>query len=239
MEGGFNLDKLFTSTSSGNEISKKEALRTPLMQEQCNSFQLLESFGLINGSYLVLDHHLNRLIKSALYFDFKIDLVQIKTDLYQIAKNNPLNHWKIRLLVNKDGSHFTEANSISPSTSQAFFALAKSPIDKSDLFLYHKTTNRSVYEQHKINNTNLMDTLLWNVDYEITEFTFGNIVVELDGIKYTPPISCGLLAGTFREELLAKGLIKEKILQVDALDSYSQIWHINSVRQWVSIKIWP
>lgn len=221
-----------------NNMYKKKALRTPLMQEQFNSFQLLESFGLINGSYLVLDHHLNRLTKSALYFDFKIDLAQIKIDLYKIAKNNPFDQWKVRLLVNKDGSHSIDANSIARSTNQAFFAIAKAPIDKSDVFLYHKTTNRSVYEQHKIKNTNLMDTLLWNKDHEITEFTFGNIVVELDGIRYTPPISCGLLAGTFREELLMKGFIKEKIIQVDTLESYSQIWHINSVRQWVPIKQW-
>ena len=54
----------------------------------------------------------------------------------------------------------------------------------------------------KRNITHVFDVLLWNEDGELTEFTNGNIVLEIDGTLWTPPIDSGLLAGTYRERLI-------------------------------------
>jgi para-aminobenzoate synthetase / 4-amino-4-deoxychorismate lyase len=43
----------------------------------------------------------------------------------------------------------------------------------------------------------------------LAESRSASVVVELDGRKITPAVSCGLLAGTFRDELLERGEIKE------------------------------
>ncbi|MFM8007271.1 MAG: aminotransferase class IV, partial [Dolichospermum sp.] len=72
------------------------------------------------------------------------------------------------------------------------------PIDSSNIFLYHKTTNRQVYEIAKASFPDCDDVLLWNERGEITETCIGNIVVDLNGELLTPPVQCGLLAGTFR-----------------------------------------
>jgi para-aminobenzoate synthetase/4-amino-4-deoxychorismate lyase len=45
-------------------------------------------------------------------------------------------------------------------------------------------------------------------------------------------VSCGLLPGTFREELLARGEIQEGALTIDDLRTASQVWLINSVHEW-------
>ena len=47
--------------------------------------------------------------------------------------------------------------------------------------------------------------MLWNERGEVTESTIANVVVEIDGVRYTPPLACGLLGGTFRGELLGVG----------------------------------
>jgi para-aminobenzoate synthetase / 4-amino-4-deoxychorismate lyase len=73
-------------------------------------------------------------------------------------------------------------------------------------FLFHKTTNRDIYDQAAIEGYD--DVLLFNENDELTEFTIGNLVVKMDGELFTPPIECGLLAGTFRAELLASGRSK-------------------------------
>jgi para-aminobenzoate synthetase/4-amino-4-deoxychorismate lyase len=80
------------------------------------------------------------------------------------------------------------------------------------------------------------DVLLYNENNELTEFTIGNLVVEIDGKFYTPPISCGLLAGTFRDHLLETGQIAERIVHVDELEKCTRMFMINSVRRWQRVQ---
>jgi len=79
------------------------------------------------------------------------------------------------------------------------------------------------------------DLLLWNENDELTEFTIGNLVVELDGNLFTPPISCRLLAGTFRSYLLETGQVHERVIRKDELSKCAKVFLVNSVRKWVMI----
>jgi para-aminobenzoate synthetase/4-amino-4-deoxychorismate lyase len=108
--------------------------------------------------------------------------------------------------------------------------LAASPVSRDDVFLYHKTTNRTVYDRARLADAD--DVLLWNEEGELTESTMANLVVELDGVLVTPPVECGLLAGTLRGELLDRGEIGERIVGVDDLRRATRLWLINSVQGW-------
>ena len=66
----------------------------------------------------------------------------------------------------------------------------------------------------------------------MTEATTSNMVLELDGGRWTPPVSAGLLAGTLRAHLLAAGEIAERTLTPADLARAEGIWLINSVRGW-------
>ena len=81
------------------------------------------------------------------------------------------------------------------------------------------------------------DVLLWNERNEITEFTRGNVVVELDGSRLTPRLDCGLLAGTMRAEMLARGEIEEAVIRLDDLQKATGIWFINSVRGMLAVRL--
>ena len=84
---------------------------------------------------------------------------------------------------------------------------ALDPIDPTDVFLFHKTTNRVVYERAR--RPDCDDVILWNPAGEVTETTIANLVVEdATGRRVTPPIACGLLPGTMRAELLATGEVQ-------------------------------
>ena len=76
--------------------------------------------------------------------------------------------------------------------------------------------------------------ILWNAEREVTESTIANVVVELDGARVTPPVASGLLAGTFRAELLDRGELTERIVTIDELRRATRIWLINSVQGWRS-----
>lgn len=130
-----------------------------------------------------------------------------------------------------------ESSEIKQAQDPVNVKIAEGPIDTNDIFLYHKTTNRIVYEEMLKQKSDAFDVLLWNDKKEVTEFTMGNIVVEMDGNLYTPPIECGLLAGTYREALLEDSTITEKTILLDELTDCSRIWLINSVRQWVPVQV--
>jgi len=54
---------------------------------------------------------------------------------------------------------------------------------------------------------------------------------------YTPPVECGLLAGTFRAKLLEQGKIKEKVLYPSDLEKAEKIFCFNSVRKMVEVEL--
>ncbi|MFA5865405.1 MAG: aminodeoxychorismate synthase component I [Phycisphaerae bacterium] len=199
-------------------------------------FELLESL-LWDGEngYFLLDGHLKRLGESAEYFNFAVDLDALKTRLEEFGKQIGLGKHKVRLCVNRTGNIFLESTPIMsrPASSPWKLGLAIKPVDWRDPFLYHKTTNRAVYNSAATNCTDCDDILLWNEHGEVTETKIGNLVIEKDGQLLTPPVKCGLLAGAFRAFLLERGEIAEKIIKVQDLQQAKKIFMINSVRKWL------
>ncbi|TSI03894.1 aminodeoxychorismate synthase component I [Lysinibacillus sp. BW-2-10] len=229
--GGITWDS--TTEDEYYEILAKASL----LQVQRPEFQLLESLLLVDGEFFILEEHLERLSNSAKYFGYAIDIEMVKIQLLQIAERNKQGEFKVRCVIDKKEELQIDVQSLTTPNQPFYITMADQPIDKNNLFLYHKTTNREVYSQFQRKFPEVFDVLLWNEDGEITEFTNGNIVLEIDNELWTPPISSGLLAGTFRERLMKAGRIHEKVLTVADLNQSSAIWFINSVRKWVKVQL--
>ena len=212
-------------------------------------FELLETLLWRPGhGYALLARHLRRMSDSAEYFGFKYSRAQALARLRAAAGKFPAHSQRVRLLLNRVGTIRIEYAGLQGGTgfqpvqapaggrchSKAAttwkVALAKKPVNSSDLFLFHKTTRRAVYEAALRQHPNCDDALLFNERGELTESCFANIVVVRRGRWLTPPLACGLLAGTQRAELLARGKLIERTLRVDELKKSDQILLINSVR---------
>ena len=103
-------------------------------------------------------------------------------------------------------------------------------VNSNDEFLFHKTTNRGVYEAAHRECDDETDALLSNERGEITETTIMNVAVFRDGRWITPHVSCGLLSGVMREELLALGEIVEGVIQARDLQPGEVIRCFNALR---------
>ncbi|WP_010651433.1 aminodeoxychorismate synthase component I [Oceanobacillus massiliensis] len=224
-----------TWDSINQEEFSEVFMKAKVLDVKPDEFNLLESFGLEDGDYIVLENHLNRMNRTAEFFDFRMDSISARRKLEEFAADHPSGKWKVRLLSNRSGDLFIEGNQITAIHKPVVVSLANSPVSKDNVFLRYKTTNRAIYDDIRIQSPDVYDVLLWNEDREITEFTTGNIVVELDEQMYTPPLDSGLLAGTFREDLLENGMISEKKITMEELKGASRIWLINSVRKWVPV----
>ena len=154
--------------------------------------------------------------------------------MHYLTKTFSNQAYKVRLLLDSCGEITYQTMPLSSVNNQEFVKLGmcSTPVDSNNLFLYHKTTNRQVYETAKAAFPDCDDVLLWNERGEITETCIGNIVVELNREFLTPPVKCGLLAGTFRADLLEKGKIREEIIAVEQLQYINRIYIINSVQKW-------
>jgi para-aminobenzoate synthetase/4-amino-4-deoxychorismate lyase len=186
----------------------------------------------------LFDHHLQRLASSAEYFSYPLDLADIRHSLAGLAAGFDATPRKIRLLVDAWGCLTLQAEPLPQVEPQAPLRLliAPTPVDSTDPFLYHKTTHRQVYDQARLAalagvGGDWDEVILWNERGELTEACTANIVIELDGECYTPPVSSGLLAGTFRAWLLEQGAVKERVIRLEDLQREHRLYLINSVRK--------
>jgi len=230
--GGVTWDS--TSEGEYHEVLAKASL----LKATNLKFQLLESLLLNEGHYFLLDEHLQRLENTANYFGYPYSREKIERQLKKLACSTPNDKVKVRLLIALDGKITFDTQFFSPLEESPTIILADEPIDKNNPFLYHKTTNREIYSffQNK-KPSGVFDVLLWNKEGELTEFTYGNVVLEMDDGKWTPPIDSGLLAGTYRERLIKNGDIQERTLTRADLYRSKRIWFINSVRKWIEVKL--
>jgi para-aminobenzoate synthetase/4-amino-4-deoxychorismate lyase len=106
-------------------------------------------------------------------------------------------------------------------------------VEPDNLFLRHKTTRREIYEIASRERPDADDVLLWNRRGELTESTRANLVLRIGGEMLTPAAASGLLPGTLRAELLARGQLREAILTKEDLQRAEAVFLINSVRGWM------
>lgn len=231
--------------SQAEEEYEEALLKSQALTLNRPNFELTEAMLLRNGELMMPDRHLSRMQKSAQYFSFQYDenranatlngaLQQVKAASCEAEKS-----FKIRLLLSKAGDFRAEAIPLPtcPATEgDNRYALANYPVSSEDVFLFHKTTHRKVYAERAADFPEVCDVLLWNERGELTEFTRGNLVLQLKGELWTPPVACGLLAGTLREELLETGAIRERVLHKSDLESAEEVWFINSIRGWVRLR---
>lgn len=205
-------------------------LKGSVLGRRPQSFELVETLRWTPGDgFFLLERHLERLRESAGYFGFTYARDRVRGTLDQAVASSDRAR-RVRLLLAADGTIRTEPSPLEPPAGVLRVGVAPSPIDPWDVFLFHKTTNRVLYERAR--SAPYDDVILWNPQREITESTIANVVVEIDGQRVTPPLECGLLPGTFRAALLASGEIIEQRVTLDQLLAARRLWLINSVRGW-------
>lgn len=209
--------------------------KVAVLMEAWPEFELLETMRCEHGAVVRADEHVARLMASASYFDVPVLEDSVRAALLEAVQRCE-DPGRVRLLVDADGCVRTDTCPLVPM-AETTATLAKSPVASTDRFLFHKTTNRAVYESHRAAQAGTADVLLWNERGEITEFTRGNVVVEIDGIRLTPRLDCGLLPGIFRAGLLEGGEVVEGLVLTADLARATGLWLINSLREWVPARL--
>ncbi len=194
-------------------------------------FRLIETLRWsAEAGFHLLERHLRRLMGSAGYFGFRFDEAAIRRALAATV-NGLEGLQRVRLTLGVRGDTQIEATSFTTSDAAWRFAFAAAPVSSSDWRVYHKTTQRSFYDDALAAADGCDEVVFVNERGEITEGSRTNVFVERDGIWLTPPLSCGLLDGCLRRELIENGprRVVECVLRPDDLLD-GKVWFGNALR---------
>jgi para-aminobenzoate synthetase/4-amino-4-deoxychorismate lyase len=214
-------------------------LKAKFLTNRYNDFKLIETL-LWNKEYKFIREHLDRLGGSAEYFDFNYNLANILSELKKIARRFIRGRqYKIRLLLDREGKLESECFEISPEEGLKYVVISRYKMNPDDVFLYHKTTNRALYdaEYSRYAAQGYFDVIFLNTRGEFTEGAISNLIIQKKNRLYTPPVSSGLLAGIYRDYLIRKRVIKEQVIPENDFIGADRIFLCNSVRGLVEVKI--
>lgn len=199
------------------------------------SFHLIETMRVEADGIIFLNEHLRRLQHSAVFFGipFPKDLQhEIAETAQQYAGAFPA---KLRLLLYLDGTFQHEIQPyIDIFEAKKVIWHYPEPVDSSYPYLYHKSSNRHFYETafSEAQSLGFREVIFTNERGELTEGSRSNLFLKQGDAILTPPLYCGVLNGIYRKYLLETlPNASEKILYPNDLESASQIWCVNALRQ--------
>jgi para-aminobenzoate synthetase/4-amino-4-deoxychorismate lyase len=182
--------------------------------------------------FVLYQRHIERLVDSACYFGWAVDLDLVHGELKRCAESLSGTHnpQRVKLFLSADGSVRSVTADVTPLPDTYTVSLAKDPVDSRRVELFHKTTDRRIYDDAQGEVSGTSDVLLWNQRGELTESRIGNLAVVLKGVLVTPPQECGLLPGCFRAQMLAEGRLREEILSREDLAQADGVYLMNALR---------
>ena len=220
--GGITWDS--AADAEWDEAAAKAAVLTSARPP----FDLLETLRIDGRGIHELDRHLDRLAGSAAYFRRPLDPGVVRAALAAVPDGDPPR--RIRLTVDAAGRPSVQVAPIPSEAAPVRLAVDPEPVDRHDVFRYHKTTRRHPYERAAARFPDADDVVAVNDAGEVVETTVGNLTVFLDGRWLTPPVDSGCLPGVERARLLEAGEASEAVVRVEDLHRADEIRVVNSVR---------
>ncbi len=209
------------------------ALKADFLKRPFNEFELIETLRWEpEKGYFLLDKHLDRLMESAEYFSFAVSRDAVVSRLRQAAGDFIRVTHRVRLTVSRDGRVAISSLRLKDVPTPVLFDISGQRVDAHDPFLFHKTTNRSLFdkEHERAVSQGLFDTLFLNERGELTQGAITNLFIKKDNRLYTPVLDSGLLPGTLRRHLIETGEAREAVLRPEDLSNAREIYLGNSVR---------
>ncbi|MEP0235801.1 aminodeoxychorismate synthase component I [Roseibium sp.] len=217
-------------------------LKLKFLSGEAPSFSLFETMAFApSDGFLLLERHLARLSDSADYFGFQYDERAVSAALKAAAGDLP-GPTRLKVQLSEMGQITISHTPLSAVAKDEVWdvVVGSETCHSSDVFLYHKTTNRTFYDEARAayaEETGCQEVLFLNENGFLTEGSFTNLFLKRDGKLLTPAIKHGLLPGTLRAGLLERGMAAEADLTLKDLQRADEIYAGNSVRGLVSVRL--
>lgn len=179
--------------------------------------------------------HRARMCLSARQLGFVFDPSKFDATVGRVVGATQL---RLRLTLDREGQ-FEMTCADAPSRHE-YWRIAVTParLESSDPWRRVKSTNRRLFDEVRgALPEGLDEAIFLNEKGHACEGTVSNLLYELDGRWYTPPLSDGVLPGVFRAGLLARGVVHEASVTLDDLRSASRVRVCNALRGLVEAEL--
>lgn len=194
-----------------------------------------------DGFHLYAEH-LERLGASSRALGVSFEAGAIARALKEVVAAAEAERLRVRLVLARGGGIETSAVAIDAVPAGVVWkvASARRRFSSGDPLLRHKTTRRALYEDELAEASarcGAEEVLFFNERDEACEGARTNVFLEDGGLLLTPPLESGLLPGTLRADLLARGRARESVLRLSDFSGGAAFYMGNSVRGLVKAEL--
>lgn len=185
-----------------------------------------------HGGFDYLEGHMLRLMKAADDKGYALDPVAVMTALDDSVAGQS-GPQRVRLALAKTGEHIVARSDLGKMPAVMRLKISDEAIDAENPVFAFKTSPMPLYDAARAQvkaSADFDEIIFLNKRGELTEGSFTNIFIEIDGALYTPPLSCGLLPGVLRAHMLETGKAHERVLRARDITDTNKVYIGNSVR---------
>lgn len=187
------------------------------------------------GRIRLLAFHLQRLQHSARSMGIAFDLSLVLNALAPYVNRPYVTAQRVRICLSNDNIDI-QCVPLAFTPQPAYLHLAPAPIVTNTDVLRYKTTQRQHWgnSEHWLSqHSTFFDVIHYDTQGLITEGSRSNIYVLHQNNWYTPPLKQNILNGVLRHELIQKGWVKEKEIDLALLHKASALRVSNALRGWL------
>ena len=181
--------------------------------------------------FAYLEGHMLRLMKAANARGYPLDAQVVMAKLDAAAKGHTRPQ-RVRLTLSNTGATDVTRSNLTHKSTPLRLKISPQRVSSADESLTLKTSPMPLYDAARAELSRQDDCdefVFLNEREQITEGSYTNVFLKRNGRLLTPPLSCGLLAGVLRRDLLDTGKAIEAVLTADDLKD-GELYVGNSVR---------
>jgi len=180
------------------------------------------------GGFRRLARHLDRAARTCARLQVAFDRAACERVLHGVVGESPA---RCRLTIDRQGRVEVTAAAMTPAPPVWRVMVSPIRLDADDPWLAVKTTPRQLYDDTRASLPPGVDEVIFlNQAGDVCEGTITNVFARLEGRLVTPPLSCGLLPGILRAELLETGAAVERSFGLVELRRAEVLFVGNSLR---------
>ena len=180
--------------------------------------------------------HISRLNETKNFFSYDIPETKIcnKVNRIEYLLKKAQKPLRIHFRIYLSGKIQIFLNYLNPKEKIKFMISSKR-VRSDNIFLFYKTSHRDLYNEELeiAKQLGYNEIIFLNENEHLTEGSFTNIILKIEGNYYTPKHQNGLLKGNFLKKIIKKLNIEEVNLNLSDLQKCEQIYFVNSVRGFI------
>lgn len=189
--------------------------------------RLIETLGFDGAGFPRLPLHLARMSRGAAALGWPFDGTAAQAALAATVAGSPL---RLRLTLGAGGAMAVTPSPMPAPVARWRLGLAPVRLHSADPWLGLKSTRRAAYDAARAALPDTLDeAVLLNERGEVCDGTITTVFFDAGAGLCTPPLSCGLLPGVLRAEMLATGRCREAVLTGADLPRV-RLWAGNALR---------